>query len=825
MFFKTFITLLLFLCFANISHASNAKKFRDGTVIYKLKENLQPSELKGLNALFNKNKKVKDRVIKNINVHVIELENKGFEKKFIEELIATGAVEFAEPDYLVQSHITPNDEYFYLQWHHSTINSETAWDKTLGDSSVIVAVCDTGVDTDHPDLVDNLLPGYNAVYNSSYVEDSNGHGTWSIGSMAAVGNNDIGVAGVVWNTKVIPVKITDGASNSAYISDMAEGIREAADRGAKVVNLSFGGAEYSTIDSAAQYLKDKGGLLFMSAGNSGTYHSTNDFPDFQSFVVVGATGYSDTITNFSEYGPYIDIVAPGEDIATTGLDSQYSLVDGTSFSSPIAAGLAALIFSVNPDFTPNEVESLIFNTAVDLGTTGEDDLYGNGRIDVNSAINAAIDSITVDDFTLYNILDAYPSHTYRSNEISINGLDCSTVIASTTAGTLVKNNQETNTSSVNVTNGDTIKVKINLSNDFNNTTSVSLTVGKQSKDFSITTLASFFDDIKDANKSTDYTSNPFEAITDGNISIDSGVLIKNNIELTSQTTTVTNGDMIEIKLTSSNDLNNTVTSNVIIGDINDSFSVTTSVYEELNVDTYSIDANTTELYYLTILEDGSLDIDSNESIFVTIYNEDMSVFYSESNDDRTINILAGKYVLKLYNPSLDTSESINFYTSEKIPVTEYTSTSYYVAYDSSDPYKYALVMPMVNKIYTHRAGEITNLTRVDEQFTSFPVYNDGQLCFSSLVANASGESGASTMEGTCHEIKFFYIQKEAVSSGTSFMLYYKPDYKVYEGIAGQPNSFEVVKDGDVLSNINSITNEDYTTFWFDIANSKVVFQE
>ncbi|NEW61501.1 S8 family serine peptidase, partial [Sulfurovum sp. bin170] len=142
-----------------------------------------------------------------------------------------------------------------------------------------------------------------------------------------------------------------------------------------------------------QYLRDRGGLLFMSAGNGGTYNDETTFPDYSSFVVVGATSQSDVKSSFSEYGPFVDITAPGESIRTTYLNGSYVNYSGTSFSSPMTAGLGALIYSVNPNFTPQEVEDIIFNTAVDLGVAGDDDSYGHGRIDANAAIISAMNYV------------------------------------------------------------------------------------------------------------------------------------------------------------------------------------------------------------------------------------------------------------------------------------------------------------------------------------------------------------------------------------------------------------------------------------------------
>lgn len=373
---------------------------RPGAVLFKVKADATPAELKKLNALFQSRGLIKEHKIKNLRISLAEFGDKeaGRELVLSKLIKATGAVEFAEPDALIEPTLTPNDSGFSSQWHHQTIHSPLAWDSITAPENVEsarVCVLDTGVDTDHPDLVDNLvLPGYNArLQVAGNVEDAHGHGTGTAGVIGAVGNNGIGVSGVAWDIDIIPVQINISDDDSrAYISDMATGIRWCADQGAKVANLSYGGAQYQTIADAAQYLRDKGGLLFMSAGNAGTYHDTTEFPDYSSFVVVGSTDKNDEKSSFSEYGPYVDLAAPGESILTTYLDARYVNYSGTSFSSPMTAGVGALIYAVNPNFTPDEVENILFNSATDLGNTGEDDLYGHGRVDAGAAVQAALDS-------------------------------------------------------------------------------------------------------------------------------------------------------------------------------------------------------------------------------------------------------------------------------------------------------------------------------------------------------------------------------------------------------------------------------------------------
>ena len=378
--------------------ADTIKKVRESTVIYKLKDDATPAQLKKFNALLNKSNTITKKELKGSKVNVVKVKNiKGFEKEFSKKLLDTGAVKFAELDALISPDATPNDLHYNVQWHHTKINSPLAWDSIQGSDIVKVCVLDTGVDSDHPDLLGNLLlPGYNAYLKvDGNIEDIYGHGSGTAGVIGAVGNNGIGVAGMTWNIKIIPVQINQGnISSSAYISDMAVGIEWCANQGAKVANLSYGGAQYATISEAAQYLRDRGGLLFMSAGNDGTNNSIEAYPDYSSFVVVGSTNLSDVKSDFSEYGPFIDVVAPGESIATTYNDGGYVYYTGTSFSSPMTAGLAALIYAINPDFTPAEVENCIFNTASDLGVVGDDDLYGHGRIDAGFAVTEALNYLS-----------------------------------------------------------------------------------------------------------------------------------------------------------------------------------------------------------------------------------------------------------------------------------------------------------------------------------------------------------------------------------------------------------------------------------------------
>jgi len=390
--FKYLLALLILVTTSSILAAANeAPPIRPGTVIYKSIANASNDKLKGLNALLKSQGLVAETTLSGSQITVGTFQHKGREIAIANILKQSGFVEFAEPDYAMPPTLQPNDPMFVNQWHHNNVNSRQAWDITTGSSSVLVAVCDSGFDVNHPDLAANLRTdlAYNARDGSTYIHDANGHGTGTAGTLGAVGNNGTGVAGANWNVDIIPIRIAISDTNSsAYISTMAICIQYAADMGARVVNLSYGGIEYATIDSAARYLRDRNGLLFMSAGNGSKEFPS--YPDYTSFVAVGATDQNDNRAGFSSWGTYVDITAPGVSILTTYPDNRYIYYSGTSFSSPLAAGIAALMVAAYPNISADELENGIFSTAVDIGASGDDSVFGRGLIDAEAAVNYAL---------------------------------------------------------------------------------------------------------------------------------------------------------------------------------------------------------------------------------------------------------------------------------------------------------------------------------------------------------------------------------------------------------------------------------------------------
>src|SRR5437773_362603 len=269
--------------------------------------------------------------------------------------------------------MTPNDTYYGSEWQLQTMQAPAAWDISRG-AGVTVAVLDTGVDSTHPDLQGQLVPGWNFWDNNSDTSDVYGHGTMVAGTIAALSNNGSGVTSIAWNAKVMPMRISDTTGYGSW-SAMANALTWAADHGAKVANISYMVHGSSTVQSAAQYFKSKGGVVVTSAGNTGVYDGT---VASDSLLSVSATDAGDNHASWSTYGPYVDLAAPGVGIWTTTAGGGYSSVSGTSFSSPLTAGVIALMMAANPSLPPSTLVGMLESTAVDLGAQGYDQYFGYG---------------------------------------------------------------------------------------------------------------------------------------------------------------------------------------------------------------------------------------------------------------------------------------------------------------------------------------------------------------------------------------------------------------------------------------------------------------
>jgi subtilisin family serine protease len=284
-----------------------------------------------------------------------------------------------------------------MQWHHQTLQSTLAWDITTGDPSVIIAIVDGGVELDHPDLAGALVPGYNAEdriaqQDGGEVDDVDGHGTLVAGLAGAIGNNGTHVVGIGWDFSIMPVRYYN-TPGGGYLHNVLDGARWAVDHGAKCINVSQTGVEYETVQTTGEYIKSQGGLLFWAAGNDGRDLSWFDWGDV---IVVGGTDQEDNRTSCSAFGLAVDVFAPGIDILSTGIPGALAISGcGTSASTPMAAGVSALVWTVEPLLTPDQVAAHLFSGCVDLGPPGNDVTWGWGRINSYSTVLTAANPVPV----------------------------------------------------------------------------------------------------------------------------------------------------------------------------------------------------------------------------------------------------------------------------------------------------------------------------------------------------------------------------------------------------------------------------------------------
>ncbi|MEA1944913.1 MAG: S8 family peptidase, partial [Euryarchaeota archaeon] len=337
-------------------------------------------------------------------------------------------IEYAEPNYIAHALMVPNDHYYPLQWHldnaeYGGINMEDAWDISTG-TGVIVAIIDTGIAYENykqykqaPDLAGtHFVAGYDFVNNDEHPNDDNSHGTHVAGTVAQRTNNNIGVAGVAFNAEIMPVKVLNQDGSGSY-ADVAEGIRWAADKGAKVISMSLGGPFPSkTVEEALVYAYGKGVTIIASSGNSGS-NSYSCPAAYDAYVIaVGATRYDETrasyssyysVTNNSTIRQYVDITAPGGNTSVdqngdgygdgvlqntfnpntkNPRDFGYWFFQGTSMAAPHVSGVAALLIA-NGVTGPDNVREALESTAEDKGDTGWDPEYGWGIVDAYAALN------------------------------------------------------------------------------------------------------------------------------------------------------------------------------------------------------------------------------------------------------------------------------------------------------------------------------------------------------------------------------------------------------------------------------------------------------
>jgi len=337
------------------------------------------------------------------------------------DLNRSSAVEFAEPNYLVHTAvITPSDPGWADQYGPVRIQAPQAWDIITGSITVTIAIIDTGVDLNHPDLAAKIWTnpgetgldgngndkrtngmddegdgyvddwrGWDFVNGDNDPQDDYGHGTHVSGIAAAASDNGIGIAGMAWGAKIMPLKILDSSGNGSD-SDVAAAMVWAADHNANIINLSLGGdAPAAVMEAAINYAHGHGVTVVAAAGNTGKpgvlYPAA-----YPNAIAVAATNSNNNHASFSSYGAEVDLAAPGAGIYSTywtpGSGSTYTTLSGTSMSTPHVTGVAALLASLPQFNKPDKIRLALEETTLDLGPVCHDPFYGLGLVQAFDAV-------------------------------------------------------------------------------------------------------------------------------------------------------------------------------------------------------------------------------------------------------------------------------------------------------------------------------------------------------------------------------------------------------------------------------------------------------
>jgi len=333
-------------------------------------------------------------------------------------------------NYKMKAFVVPNDTYYESQWALNNtgqaisyngntvgtpgadIDAERAWDITTGNSDVIIAILDTGIDLDHPDLQSGIIGGYDFVNNDSNANDGNMHGTACASIAAGRSDNLIGVSGVCWDCSLMPVKVL---SDDGYgdFDDIVNGVIWASDNGAQVISMSLGGGGYvSSFDNAINYATFNGTLVISASGND---NGSISYPAaYDNSMAIGAMSPCNERKSFSScdgenywgsnYGNSLDLVAPGVRIHSATIGGYINNMNGTSSACPHAAGVAGLLYSVAPGMPPAEARLAMQINSVDIGSVGYDNQTGWGRLNAYNAVSNLAEQpdveIDVDNFNI-----------------------------------------------------------------------------------------------------------------------------------------------------------------------------------------------------------------------------------------------------------------------------------------------------------------------------------------------------------------------------------------------------------------------------------------
>ena len=488
----------------SIQDLSQSGKIRANRFLVKYKENATQDLINSTLAAFNIENTTKlFKGFANLNIdtsnlakwHIIELNKAENMQNAFAELLKNPNIESVTPDIYIKANLAPNDlnqqlwglsnagqEAQKWAWNEETqsydkffeagtagvdISAEEAWDIKTDSSDVVVAVIDSGIDYNHEDLANNMwvnpgeiadngidddgngyiddIHGYNFVVGNGNPMDDYGHGTHCAGTIAAEGNNGVGVTGVSWNARLMAVKILD-QNGGGYLSDIAEGIIYATNMGAKVSNNSygtfftdgelFGRSQYIPIAEAFEAANEAGMVAVISAGNAKTDlddltdidgELSGNYPadlEISNIISVAATDADDQLAPFSNYGfASVDIAAPGVGIYSTMPGNEYGLMSGTSMAGPHVAGAAALVLAKNPELKPAEVKAILMQTG-DAVAAMEDITVSGNRLNLAAALSYMSDEQVEQCDSFTSTLSAHETAGRAYSESETTGQTC-----------------------------------------------------------------------------------------------------------------------------------------------------------------------------------------------------------------------------------------------------------------------------------------------------------------------------------------------------------------------------------------------------------------
>jgi thermitase len=314
------------------------------------------------------------------------------------DLRGSGAIVYAEPETVVSCKLALSHPMASRQGGLRSVGAPRAWDLTRGRPEVVVAVLDTGIDLEHPDLRARLVPGISFVPGTFSPQDDHGHGTHVAGIVGAEPLTPDGAMGVAPGCRLMPVKVLD-AQGSGTTSRICQGIVWAVDHGARVLNLSLGGAGGGkSLEAAVAYAISRGVVVVAAMGNEGA--NIQEYPaGYPGVIAVGATDDGGRVASFSNIGRWISLSAPGSDIYSTmpmrsftllsedpGAAPGHGVLSGTSMATPFVTGVAALMISLQPMLTPDALRARLERTAQDLATPGFDTATGFGLVQADLAL-------------------------------------------------------------------------------------------------------------------------------------------------------------------------------------------------------------------------------------------------------------------------------------------------------------------------------------------------------------------------------------------------------------------------------------------------------